>query len=135
MPITFAIGASAGERDAERVIPFEPELRRYLRNLSASKGILLTGLTDLDPYGDARFEGERLSALAGQVDGLLSILEPLYRQEALSPELEPPKVVGQETEPDGKPCGRAGVLHFLHGLKALSREAQERNLPLIALGD
>lgn len=135
MAIIFSIGVSADRTDRRQILPFESELRGYFRGLSSLKGILPTGLTDLDPYGDTRFEGERLLQLEQQVEGLLSILEPLYRQERLSAELEPPRVVGLERDPAGAPCGRAGALHFLTSLKDLSRQAREKNLPLLALCD
>lgn len=135
MAITFAIGVSPEEARREKALILEPELRDYFRRVSIQKGIPLPNLTSLDPYADTRFEGGRLSLLEREVDDLLSILEGLYRKEALPPSLEPPEVIGLETEPEGKPCSRDGALQFLLALRELSDEARRGGWPLLAIGD
>lgn len=130
MAITFTIGSAP-----EEALLFEPELRDYFRRVSADGGIAAGELTDLDPYGDALFEGERLSRLERQADALLSKLEELYRRAVLPSALEPPEKIGLETEPDGKPCGRAGALQFLNALRGFCREARSSGRSLLAIGD
>ncbi len=133
--ITFAVAESPEKARAGKGLLFEPELRDYFRRVSIQIGIAPAGLTHLDPYGDAFFEGARLSRLEREVDDLRSILEELYRKGGLAPSLEPPEIIGLETEPEGKPCGRNGVLQFLKALKALSQKARKEGRPLLAIGD
>ncbi|GEM_PF-6519914 len=135
MAITFVIGVSPEKTRKETVLAFEPELRDYLRRVSAGGGVSADDLTGLDPYGDSRFEGERLSHLERGVGELLSMFEAMYQRTILPPEWEPPATVGLETEPEGKPFGRAGVLQFLRSLKKLCREAQKEGVVLLAIGD
>lgn len=135
MAITFAVGVFPEKVRDEEALVFEPELGDYFRRLSIQIGIAPAGLTQLDPYGDAFFEGVRLSRLEREVDDLRSILEALYRKGGLASSLEPPELTGLETEPEGKPCGRNGVLQFLKALKALCQKARKEGRPLLAIGD
>lgn len=135
MAITFAVSESAEELREEETLVFEPELCDYFRRVSILIGIAPPGLTRLDPYGDTFFEGARLFHLEREVDDLRSILEELYRKGGVSPELSPPERIGLETDPEGKPCGRNGVLQFLRALKALSQKARRKGRPLLAMGD
>ncbi|NKE71970.1 hypothetical protein [Candidatus Manganitrophus noduliformans] len=135
MAITFAVGESPENVHDEEALVFEPELRNYFRRLSIQIGIAPPDLTNLDPYGDTRFEGAGLFRLEREVDDLRSILEALYRKGGLAPSLEPPEMIGLETEPEGKPCGRNGVLQFLKALKTLSQKARKEGRPLLAIGD
>ncbi len=125
MPITFAVAESPEKAPQGKALLFEPELRDYFRRVSIQIGIAPADLTNLDPYGDAFFEGARLSHLEREVDDLRAILEELYRKGGLRRSLEPPETVGLETEPEGKPCGRNGVLQFLRMLKALCQKARK----------
>ena len=135
MPITFAVAESEEKAREGKALLFEPELRDYFRRVSIQIGIAPADLTNLDPYGDAAFQGARLSHLEREVDDLRSILEELYRKGGLQRSLEPPEIIGLETEPDGKPCGRNGVLQFLRALKELCQKARREGRPLIAIGD
>lgn len=135
MAITLAIGVSPEKVREGKTLVFEPELRDYFRRVFIQIGISPADLTGLDPYGDTRFEGARLSRLEREVDDLRSILEALYRKGGLPPLLEPPEIIGLETEPEGKPCGRNGVLQFLRGLRDLCQEARKEGRPLLAMGD
>jgi len=135
MAITFAVAESPEKVREEEALLFEPELQDYFRRLSILLGIAPTDLTHIDPYADTFFEGARLFRLEREVDDLRSILEELYRKGGMSQTLEPPERVALETEPDGKPCGRDGVLQFLRALKALCLKARKEGRPLLAVGD
>jgi hypothetical protein len=135
MAITFAIAESPEKVPEGRALIFEPELRDYFRRVSIQIGIAPPDLTNLDPYGDTHFAGARLFQLEREVDDLRSILEELYRKGGLRRSMEPPESIGLETEPEGKPCGRNGVLQFLRALKELSQKARKEGRPLLAIGD
>lgn len=135
MAITFAVAESEEKAREGKALIFEPELRDYFRRVSIQIGIAPPDLTNLDPYGDTRFVGGRLFQLEREVEDLRSILEALYRKGGLQRSLEPPEVVGLETEPDGNPCGRNGVLQFLRALKELCQKARKEGRPLLAMGD
>jgi hypothetical protein len=135
MAITFAVAESPEKAGEGKTLLFEPELRDYLRRVSIQIGIAPADLTHLDPYGDTLFKGAQLLRLEREVDDLRSILEELYRKGGLSPSLEPPEMIGLETEPEGRPAGRNGVLQFLRALKELCQKARREGRPLLAMGD
>ena len=135
MSITFVAGKSKSETNPQHYVLLESELHDYLTSVSREPGVSLPAIVGLDPYGDAVFSDQQLLRLKQQLEAALPKLQALFQQAALPAYLEPPAVVGLETDDEGTPCGRDGVLRFFTALNDLCREAQEQELAVFAFGD
>ncbi len=135
MSIDFAIGESADTIRWNCYVPLQQELLAYFRRLEASAGMSVPFFTSLDPYGDAMFTRQEIEQIGADLETLMRHLERLFQQGELPPDLEPPAVVGLETDPEGEPCGRSGAIRIIASLRCLLGDAVKCNLPVWALGD
>lgn len=133
MPITLGPARYPQDTEFSRYVVLEWELHAYFRQLAAVDPDA-AGLARLEPYGDSVFAAASLAGLRAQLEGLLARLAVRY-EGPLPAELEPPPLVGLESEPDGEPCGRQGVLDFLRELRAICELARVSDGMVLAVGD
>jgi hypothetical protein len=123
----------AGEELEPAGMAIPGDLLGYLARLP--EPYLVEALADLDPFDLHRWCGDEVAAVERGVDACEEGLrEAFARPERLPFELEPPAFTG-EFDYRPQPLGRAGVLRFLHHLRATLATARERGVCLYAVGD